>query len=262
MALIKEKTPKKEPQSDNATDKIASILELFKGEPGKEGEKGKDGLSASPQEVARELEKNNSFIERIKGEKGEDGKDGNDGEDGRDGKDGLDGRDGRDGKDGRDGVDGKDGSPDTAQDIIKKISGKLTIDDIKDLERFLNTRIPSQMIGAPRIPTFTDGLRNPTPFGSFNVNLGASGALFYANQGTQDYTLDLSNITGGGGGSGVTVTIPLGDVNGINQTYTVTGTPKWIVGDGITYFPGAGYSIVGTTVTMDLAPTSYIRAII
>ena len=65
-----------------------------------------------------------------------------------------------------------------------------------------------------------------------------------------------------GGGGSVTVETPSGSVNSSNVTFTVTAEPKWIVSDGITYFSGAGYSLVTLTVTMDVAPSSFIRAII
>lgn len=64
------------------------------------------------------------------------------------------------------------------------------------------------------------------------------------------------------GGSGVSVETPAGSVNSSNVTFTVSATPKWIVADGITYFSGAGYSIAVLTITMDLPPSQYIRAII
>lgn len=65
-----------------------------------------------------------------------------------------------------------------------------------------------------------------------------------------------------GGGSGVTIETPTGTVDGSNRTFTVSATPKWIIGDGIVYFENAGYTLSGLTVTMTSAPWSYIRAII
>lgn len=60
----------------------------------------------------------------------------------------------------------------------------------------------------------------------------------------------------------VTVETPTGSVNGANTTFTVTAEPKWIVADGIIYFAGLGYSYNALTVTMDIAPSYGIRAII
>ena len=62
------------------------------------------------------------------GPKGEDGKDGNDGKDGKRGEEGEKGvkgdrgEAGKDGEDGQDGKDGQDGSPETADEIVRKIN--------------------------------------------------------------------------------------------------------------------------------------------
>ena len=194
MPLIKGKQPKKEPRSDDATSKIASIIESFRGEQGEEGKPGKDGVSANPQDVAKVLERNSTFVARIKGQDGVDGKDGVDGLDGYTpikGVDYFDGLDGMDGKDGKDGVDGKDGSPDTPEQILKKIKGRMNVDDIKGLEDALSRRIPVDMIGAPRIPVYSNGVLQPSPLGSLNI----TGGTLTANPGTQDYTI---SVTGGG----------------------------------------------------------------
>ena len=53
---------------------------------------------------------------------------------------------------------------------------------------------------------------------------------------------------------------PVGTVNGINKTFTVSNTPKYVVSDGVTYFANNGYTIVGLTITMDYAPTGFIRS--
>lgn len=88
------------------------------------------------QETLSFMEKNASMLKGKDGKDGANGKDGKDGKDGVDGLNGIDGIDGTDGKDGKNGIDGKDGkdgkdgSPDTREDIVKKInSGK--VEDIK-----------------------------------------------------------------------------------------------------------------------------------
>ena len=76
---------------------------------------------------------------------------------------------------------------------------------------------------------------------------------------------ERKNLGGHGGdstGSGVSVETPTGAVNQSNVTFTVSATPKWIVADGIIYFSGTGYSIVGLVITMEIAPSFSIRAII
>lgn len=65
-----------------------------------------------------------------------------------------------------------------------------------------------------------------------------------------------------GAGSGVTVTTPTGTVNGVNAIFTVTAQPKWVVSDGITYFNGAGYTYAALSITLDVPPSQYIRAMI
>lgn len=64
------------------------------------------------------------------------------------------------------------------------------------------------------------------------------------------------------GGAGDTVEIPAGTVNASNTVFTPTAEPKWVVADGVTYYDGAGYTWNGTTITMDIAPSIYIRAIV
>lgn len=61
-------------------------------------------------------------IQLQKGDKGDKGEDGKNGLNGKDGKDGRDGIDGLDGLNGKDGEKGENGSPDTAEDIVKKIN--------------------------------------------------------------------------------------------------------------------------------------------
>lgn len=53
---------------------------------------------------------------------------------------------------------------------------------------------------------------------------------------------------------------PTGTVNGTNVTFTVTVAPKFIVTDTGFYIAGFGYTLATLTVTMDLAPNSFIRA--
>lgn len=88
----------------------------------------------------------------------------------------------------------------------------------------------------------------------------------YSISGTGPYTLTLdaapwnfieSIYTTGS----TTVSTPTGLVNGSNTVYTVATTPLYIVADNQTYFENFGYTRVGTTITMDVAPFNFIRAI-
>lgn len=290
MALIKKMKIKKEEKIPDL-DAITKLLGQFKGDKGDVGNDGVDGKTPTSQEVAKALENNKTFLDRLKGDKGYDGRDGNDGNDGfdgEDGKDGKDGKDGRDGRDARDGVDGKDGSPDSVEDIIKKIKNKLGVDDIKGLEEVLSRRMPSQMVGAPRIPVYSNGVLQPSPLGSLNI----TGGTLTANPGTQDYTITVTGGTGGGHvikdegvaltqrtnlnfvGAGVTVTDDVGNdasvvtiastgglaqitisgtIDDSNVTFTASSLPDILVINGGLYRSTGGaitWSYVAGTITL------------
>ena len=66
------------------------------------------------------------------------------------------------------------------------------------------------------------------------------------------------NLTTGGGG--MIQETPTGTVNSTNVTFTVAVAPKFIFTDTGFYIQGFGYSLAVLTVTMDLAPNSFIRA--
>ena len=83
---------------------------------------------------------------------------------------------------------------------------------------------------------------------------GSTPVTLYADPTTHRLLVSLS--------SAVSVTTPTGTVNGANVTFTVTAEPLWVVADGATYFAGVGYSYAALTVTMDLAPSIFIRAIL
>ena len=73
----------------------------------------------------------------------------------------------------------------------------------------------------------------------------------------------LARTKGGtGSGSGVTVETPTGTIDSSNTTFTVSAEPKWVVADGITYYDGEGYSYAALTLTMDVAPSVSIRAVL
>lgn len=72
-------------------------------------------------------------------------------------------------------------------------------------------------------------------------------------------------VGGGGGGGGGTPAqeAPSGAVNGVNVTYTLSGTPLSAAGvvlwlDGIVQYQGGGldYTISGGTITMATAPST------
>mgnify|MGYP001614703779 CR=1 FL=1 len=59
---------------------------------------------------------------------------------------------------------------------------------------------------------------------------------------------------------GVRVETPVGIVNGINTIFVAYKYPKYVVGDGITYFEGNGYTYSGKTLTMTIPPSQYLRS--
>lgn len=61
-------------------------------------------------------------------------------------------------------------------------------------------------------------------------------------------------------GGGMVQETPTGTVNGTNVTFTVTVAPKFIVTDTGFYIAGFGFSLATLTITMDLAPNTFIRA--
>lgn len=91
---------------------------------------------------------------------------------------------------------------------------------------------------------------------NLNFVAGTGMAIAYSKVNGQD-TITLT-VTG----SGTTVETPPEAPNAVRVAFTVSAQPKWVVADGTTYYEGAGYSYAALTVTMDIAPSSFIRAII
>jgi len=158
------------------------------------------------------------------------------------------------------GPKGADGSPDSPDEIIEKINvakKKISWKQIKD---------------APNMPSFDT--MNQTGYASGGANqlrLLSSGSVISDHVTELNFSTGLTptysgngritiTSSGGGGSSGYSIETPTGSVNGSNTTYTVTQTPVYIVADGAVYFDGAGYTIAGLTVTMTVAPSSFIRS--
>ena len=81
------------------------------------------------------------------------------------------------------------------------------------------------------------------------------GHLYFMNDAGTETQIDVS-------ASSPTPVTPAGTVDGSNTAFTVASAPKWVISDGITYFSGAGYSYALGTITMDIPPSQYIRAIL
>lgn len=76
------------------------------------------------------------------------------------------------------------------------------------------------------------------------------------------YGKQFAGIFGGGGGGGGGTPqqeAPSGTINGINVTFTLSGTPVAnaslvLYQDGVTQYQGTDYTVSGTTITMAVAP--------
>lgn len=110
------------------------------------------------------------------GERGFNGQDGKDGVDGKDGRDGTNGKNGIDGLNGINGKDGKDGSPDTAEQIRKKLEGlvgdsRLSMGAIKGLLERLEALERKPLGAAQRSHVFTQTiLETSSTVDDSNVN--------------------------------------------------------------------------------------------
>ena len=72
----------------------------------------------------------------------------------------------------------------------------------------------------------------------------------------------LDTLTFNASGGGISVVTPTGSVNAVNAVFTVSAQPQWVVADGVTYYEGKGYSYAALQITMDVAPSFFIRAIL
>lgn len=60
------------------------------------------------------------------------------------------------------------------------------------------------------------------------------------------------------GGSGITMEVPSGTIDGSNVTFTVGNEPRFVVIDGLVRRDTKGYNYSGGTITVDpLTPPSY-----
>lgn len=191
--------------------------------------------------VRQELERRIREIALTPGEKGEKGDKGERGERGEKGN------------------DGKNASVD---DVVERI---LSLDE-PWLDASLVKNLPTSRIierggaipGASMVRVLNNG--QPTGDTISEINFINATSISYETGNTgRRATVTLPT---GGSGSGVTVETPTGTVNSSNDTFSVSDEPQWVVSDGITYFAGAGYSYSAPNITMDIPPSSYIRAII
>lgn len=177
-------------------------------------------------------------------------KDGRDGTVGPRGPQGERGRDGLDGEEGLPGRDGVDTVKLTGYDLVAmlesmKAGDRLDAKAIKNLAEFIHeiaTRVTGGMMGA-----HGGGYETPIKTsGGSPLRKDASGAF----------------ILPAGGGT-LAIETPSGTINGVNNVFTVTHIPAYIILNGPAYFEGDGYTRVGLTITMAITPDigSTIRSI-
>lgn len=87
--------------------------------------------------------------------------------------------------------------------------------------------------------------------------IGFTGVLNFKSGFTVAQNGSQTDITAAGGGT--TFETPVGTVNSVNAIFTPTKRPLYVVSDGITYFETLGYSWNGTTVTLGIPPSEWIR---
>lgn len=139
---------------------------------------------------------------------------------------------------------------------IKELESKIDDNEVEELEddvEYLLNRVKDLEYKFNKFSEYESPTRNPL-FGFRLVRHDDT----LTGDGTMQNPLSVVG-GGGGGGGGFSIETPTGSVNGSNVTFTVTQTPVYIVSDGTTYFDGAGYTIAGLTVTMTVAPSSFIR---
>jgi len=205
------------------TEKVAKFLEEVRGEKGDQGEKGDTG------------EQGPQGKQGMPGIDGKDGQTGKQGPSGANGSDGINGKNGKTGPKGERGDDGKDAHITDA--IIKKI-----ISTIKSLPE--NERLD------------ISHLRNSQQILSAIAKINRTPEKKEQKLGK----LDMSDQRwhGGGGGAPLLEDV-VGDINGVNTTFTITtATTHIILHNGIELSEGAGndYTISGTALEMLWAPES------
>lgn len=158
----------------------------------------------------------------------------------------------------KDGEDGKVPDNDALQALIKPLidaavaNMQPSIDQKADAEKGADDKLAG-MIANEVAKKITEVKR---------FSGGGSGDRVKAGTGVTISTNVIGQKVISASSSGVVVETPTGSVNGSNASFTVTAEPEWIVADGIIYFAGAGYTYSALTVTMDVAPSQFIRAII
>lgn len=224
-----------------------------------------------------------TITKALRGKKGDKGDVGTNGKDGIDGKDGVGlvgppgekgergergfpGEEGRAGKDGTNGIDGKDGDE-------AKVTGKLVIDKINKnkTEKIKRSKIEGLDDIENKAASTEKRLQNFISLGGSRETRIKVGGVLYTGVETISFPSGVTATPVGdgkelslaiAGGTGYTLLVAGGAVNGINQTFTFTSAPTFIVADGAWYQAldnnGATNWSGATTVTMTIPPNSAI----
>lgn len=144
----------------------------------------------------------------------------------------------------------KDGSPDTGEQIVEKINNSSLLiakERVEGLVEYIRMAAQNAMSSMPVTTSFFNGLRAK--------NLTIVGATATQQGDTVSITIPTPS-------SGVTLTpeTPIGTVDGVNVTFTVTHTPVQLFTDGLLRVLGTDYTYAVGTITMNalLAPVNSI----
>lgn len=228
--------------------------EALKGQPGEPGEEGPEGDAGTPGVAGARGPRG---IQGEKGEPGARGPSGNDGKNGERGFTGPKGEKGDKGEPGEKGAKGPAGSPDSPQDILQKLlslgDGWLPFEAIKDLPT-VTRELPNISIfgggrsgGSSKMEIVADGV----PLGQDIRKILLQGDVVGIRNADGVVTLVFA---GGSGGSTLNFETPVGIIDGVNDTFTVSNAPLYIVLNGVQYFENDGYTLSGLVVTMLVVP--------
>lgn len=135
---------------------------------------------------------------------------------------------------------------------------KLLEEKIAELRKDLIGRLSNKGGGNANRNIQVKGVNVLSPYTDINLKAGSNVTLSVATNNTTKYT----EITIAASSGGSTIETPIGTVDSVNATFTVSAQPQYIVSDGITYFNGAGYTYSPLQIILDIPPSQFIRAII
>lgn len=150
------------------------------------------------------------------------------------------------------------------RDSLEMLKGKDRLDisairGVDKLEKAINDAVktgkPISFVGGARgIYVYVGGAKKGI-MNTLNFVAGSGMAIAYSKVDG----LDRLTFTSSGGGA--TVETPAESPDGVTTVFTVSAEPKWVVADGTTYYAGQGYTYAALQVTMDVAPSFFIRVI-